>query len=150
MIAAEIALIGTVVGAIIGAISSSWLSEYYKRYRDIKALAFALAGELGSHLEAFSDDVLMQFDALAVMAKNNAFPGITEFESFDFVYEKNIEKLGLLEGTLPLRLVTTYGRIKAGRVALQNIAKGALAHDQSRLSEVAQEICTGLMSGVSA
>ena len=136
MVAAEVALLGTVFGALVGAISSSWLSEYYKRYRDTKALAFALSGELGSHMDAFTSDVLAQFDELAVMAREDRFPGIPEFEAFDLVYEKNIEKLGLLEGTLPLRLVRTYGRIKAGRMTLQNIAKGAHAHDQFRIGNV--------------
>ena len=136
MVAAEIALLGTVFGALVGAISSSWLSEYYKRYRDTKALAFALSGELASHLEAFTPGVIAQFDALAIMARENRFPGLTEFEGFDLVYDRNIDKLGLLEGTLPFRLVMTYGRIKAGRISLQNIARGGLAHDQGRLGNV--------------
>ena len=131
---AVVAVFGTIGGATIGAIASSWLSEYYKRYRDTKATSYALAGELSSHIEAMSDQTLDLLQQVADLAKRGEFPGFSPFEASDLIYEKSIDKLGLFERDIPQRLVTVYGRIRACRGALQHVAKGQFSENQGDIA----------------
>jgi hypothetical protein len=128
--ATELTVLGTVGGALIVTLGNALFSEHYKRYRERKALAAALAGELATHLGAITEETLKNFEILAAAARAKAFHGFPEFDASDLVLEKNVERLGLLDGDLPERVVTVYGHIRAARGALQRIARGAFADRQ--------------------
>ena len=107
------------IGVVIGAFSSSFLTEYYKRYRDRRALAFALRGEIRAHLSAFPT-LTKIFTNFADMAVREDPVPLFPFEPPpDPIYEKSVDKLGLLEGDFPERLAYFYARLNGLRRVLK-------------------------------
>jgi hypothetical protein len=113
-----------ILTAGLGAIATGWFGEFYKRYRDTKAAAYALSGELATYLDNMDDDAIADFERVAVAARAGIAVTLPDMEVTDYVYDKNIGNLGLLGGDIPKRLVTAYVRIKGARQAYRWIARG--------------------------
>ncbi|WP_158885193.1 hypothetical protein [Rhodanobacter sp. L36] len=85
-----------VAGAIIVGYLAHFVSEDYRRFRDGQTLAAALAGEIGSFLEAVSP-VQSTFPSLAEMFDRGEKPNFPSFESpVNPVFDACVERLGLL------------------------------------------------------
>jgi len=113
------AAVSGLVGVVIGAVSSSFLTEYYKRYRDRRALAFALRGEIRAHLSALPAHSTI-FKKFAEQARLDQPVALFPFDPpSDPIFEKGVDKIGLLEGDLPERLAYFYARLNGYRRVLQ-------------------------------
>jgi hypothetical protein len=133
MEAAAWTLLGTAVGALI----NNFGGEHYKRYRDRRALAFGLAGEVGANMHAITDEVLGQFEMIADQAragKDVPFPPFpTRTDPF---FERAIEKIGLLEGDIPQRLALFYGHVQGARHSLRLLGEGFYGKTGEKLARV--------------
>lgn len=105
-------------GVLIVSYINNFLAEDYRRFRDGTALAGALAGELDSHraalphLEKAFGDIL----ALSLTGKEVTIP------SFDLpndpIFDKGVEKLGLLGSDKAQDVAYVYQQIRAFRGAV--------------------------------
>lgn len=110
---AYIGLTATIIGAVIG----SFLNEMYKRHRDARATAAALAGELASYKQAFS--ALDQSLAVLIDRAEKGEPlNIPEQRPpVDITYEAHVDKVGLLGPKLAEEVALVYGQIRGFRSA---------------------------------
>ena len=99
------------------------MAEDYRRFRDGKALARALAGELSSRSEAVG---LLKEGVTQILSslKANGRVRLPKIEKVtDYVFESSISKLGLLESDLVEDVVYVYENIAAFRAALRLAAE---------------------------
>lgn len=117
--AALIALSGTL---LIGFIAN-FLAEDYRRFRDGKSLARALAGELSSRSEGVEllRNALSQI--LAALKANQDIKLLKVDKTTDHIFENSVSKLGLLESDLIEDVVYVYENIGAFRVAMSLAAE---------------------------
>lgn len=131
-----IALIAGTI-ALLVAFINSFVSEGYKRFRDGTTVAASLAGELAAYA-----------DAWPILSKwLNSIVSETEFEKLnlerlrpierpkDLVYEKSIDKLGLLGAQTAEGVVYVYSNINAFRIALEIISRdhASMSKDELKL-----------------
>jgi len=111
IIAASIALIVAFVNSIV--------AELFRRRKDRIALAASIAGELASYAPAWPlirQVLLTTINAIEAEARNTI--NFRPFEKpRDFVFEKAVEKLGLLGPALVEDIVYVYGNINGFRVS---------------------------------
>jgi len=105
-------------GALVVGFIANFVAEDYRRFRDGKALARALAGELSSRSEAVSllKEGLTQI--LSSLKANEKVRLLKVEKVTDYVFESSITKLGLLEYDLVEDVVYVYENIGAFRSAL--------------------------------
>ena len=126
-----VAIIAGVVAIAVASINT-FLSESYKRFRDGTALAASLTGELAAYEEAWPilSDMLISFVGIAESEK----PYLEHLRPIerprDVVYEKSIDKLGLLGAGAAEDVVYVYSNINAFRIAFEIIAR-----DHSKMSK---------------
>lgn len=109
--AALIALIGVLAGGYV----NNFLAEDYCRFRDGTALAGALAGELGSHMQAFPL-LRTMLTTLKTAFEQGERPPLRRFDPpNDPIYEANVGKIGLLGGKLAEEVAFAYQQICAFR-----------------------------------
>jgi hypothetical protein len=110
--AALIALIGVLAGGYV----NNFLAEDYRRFRDGTALAGALAGELGSHMQAFPL-LRTMLTTLKKAFEQGERPPLRRFDPpNDPIYEANVGKIGLLGGKLAEEVAFAYQQIRAFRL----------------------------------
>jgi hypothetical protein len=116
------ALLAAIVAAsvaLVVAYLNSIVAEQFRRRQDRKALAAALAGELSSYQPALPmlKEVLNKtVEALDTQRRSNVI--FRPFEKpKDFVFEKAVEKIGLLGPTLVEHTIYVYGNLNGFRVA---------------------------------
>lgn len=125
-----------IIGALIGAaalIAAGVLAESYKRNRDRRSTASAIAGEISTliamvkrrrHVEMFDAAKKRLDSGQSVTIRNVVGTGLDG--TIDPVAERHIERLGLLsESGLPERIVTFYTNLRGIRIDIVNLAKGA-------------------------
>ncbi|KGX70135.1 hypothetical protein Y026_953 [Burkholderia pseudomallei TSV28] len=116
------ALVGF-LGVLVGGYGSNFLAEDYRRFRDSRALAGALAGELESHGEA----VPILKDGLERMG-NKVLAG----EKLDLpewpippspLFDENASKIGLLGPELARDVAYVYEHLRAFRQNFHQLTK---------------------------
>jgi hypothetical protein len=119
-----VALIAAVVALSVAYINT-FVSESYRRFRDGTALAASLSGELAAYEEAWP--ILSKMLESVVAASAVEKPDLSFLRPFerpkDVVYEKSIEKLGLLGASAAKNVVYVYSNINAFRLAFEIIAR---------------------------
>jgi len=119
-----IALISAVIGAVVTGVPL----EHYKRHRDRQGVAAVLASEISSLVHIIEvSSTISQFEfLLSVLDKQNV--PIPKFYAVDPTYgpifEKNIEKLGLLPVAMADRVVRFYTYLLTVRAVIKNLAGG--------------------------
>ena len=105
--------------ALIVAFLNSIVAEVFRRNRDRKALAAAIAGELASYEPALP--LIRQILHATISALDTKTRDLVSFRPFekpkDVVFEKAVEKLGLLGPKLVEDIVYVYGNLNGFRVA---------------------------------
>lgn len=100
-------------GALVVAFLNSIVAEIYRRHRDRKALAAAIAGELLSYEPA--QPLIRQALLRTIEQIEHGARDAVLFRPFekpkDFVFEKAVERLGLLGPKLVEDVVYVYGNI---------------------------------------
>jgi hypothetical protein len=106
--------------ALVVAFLNSIVAEVFRRRQDRRALAAAIAGELASYEPALPQIRQILQDAIhALDSKNREAINFRPFDKpKDFVFEKAVEKLGLLGPKLVEDTVYVYGNLNGFRVAL--------------------------------
>lgn len=116
---ALLAAIVAASAALVVAYLNSIVAEQFRRRRDRKALAAALAGELSSYQPALPmlRDVLQKtIEAVDTHNRENVI--FRPFEKpKDFVFETAVEKIGLLGPKLVEDTIYVYGNMNGFRVA---------------------------------
>ena len=140
-----VALIAGAV-AISVAFINTFLSESYKRFRDGTTLAASLAGELAAYEEAWP--ILSEVLNSIANAAETQKPNLEQLRPIerprDVVYEKSIEKLGLLGASAAEGIVYVYSNINAFRIAFEIIAR-----DHSTMSKEELRVrCVGCKSAL--
>ncbi|MCX4156983.1 MULTISPECIES: hypothetical protein [Paraburkholderia] len=127
--AALIALIGVLAGGYV----NNFLAEDYRRFRDGTALAGALAGELGSHMQAFPLLRTVLTGLKAAVEQGNR-PPLRPIETpNDPIYESSVGKIGLLGGKLAEDVAFAYQQIRAFRLNFYLVASN---HEQMKDAEI--------------
>ena len=102
---------------LIVAFLNSIVAESFKRHKDRVAIAAAMAGELASYAPAFP--IIQQALSSTIQAAENGKRETLNFRPFekpkDFVFEKAVEKLGLLGPQLAEDIAFVYGNLNAFR-----------------------------------
>lgn len=110
--------------ALTVALLNSIGAELYRRHKDRKALAAAIAGELASYEPALP--LIQEILRATIQAIETGNRNTVSFRSFDkpkdFVFEKAVEKLGLLGPKLAEDIVYVYSNLNAFRVSFGLIA----------------------------
>ncbi|QBB69213.1 hypothetical protein ELE36_01815 [Pseudolysobacter antarcticus] len=105
--------------ALIVAFLNSILAEVFRRYRDRKSLAAAIAGELASYEPALP--IIQQILRTTIQTIEAEARNTVVFRPFekpkDFVFEKAVERLGLLGPKLAEDVVYVYSNLNAFRVS---------------------------------
>jgi hypothetical protein len=122
------ALLGVAIGGVFG-IAGGVVLEAYKRRRDRQGTASALAGEIASILfladrrgyVAFFEGILPRLGAGENVPIGNFAPSA---DQPDPVAKAFIDRLGLLPGQLPERVVRFYSMTTGIRRDLERMAKG--------------------------
>lgn len=120
-------------GALVVGFIANFVSEDYRRFRDSKALARALAGELSSRGDAVD---LLQKSLTQILSSLNGNEKVRllKIEKVtDYVFESSIAKLGLLESDLVEDVVYVYENIGAFRSALGLAAEADAGDPQAAL-----------------
>jgi len=109
--------------ALIVAFLNSIAAEVFRRHKDRKALAAAIAGELASYEPALP--IIQQVLRTTIQAIEAEARSTIIFRPFDkpkdFVFEKAVEKLGLLGPKLAEDIVYVYSNLNAFRVSFSLI-----------------------------
>lgn len=110
------AALSALIGVLAGGYVNNFLAEDYRRFRDGTALAGALAGELGSHMQAVPM-LRTMLTALTTAVGQGVNPKLRHFDMpNDPVYEANVGKIGLLGGKLAEDVAFAYQLIRAFRL----------------------------------
>ena len=119
-----VALIAGVVTLVVAFINT-FVSESYKRFRDGTTVAASLAGELAAYEEAWP--ILSEMLNSVAGATEHEKPNLESLRPIerpkDVVYEKSIDKLGLLGAHAAEGVVYVYSNINAFRIALEIISR---------------------------
>ena len=118
-------MVALIAGGVALAVAfvNTFVSESYKRFRDGSTLAASLAGELAAYEDAWParSDMLKSVASVAAFDK----PNLQELRPIerprDLVYEKSVEKLGLLGARTAEGVVYVYSNINAFRIAFELI-----------------------------
>jgi hypothetical protein len=122
------------LGALIGggaAIGGQLVSESYKRYRDRRGTAAAIAGEVSAITKrAAMGKTAEVFENLLRMAQRGekvTFPNLhRDPMAFDPVYEKHLDKIGLLDPDVVMSAAAFYNYLQGLRVFQASIADGTI------------------------
>jgi hypothetical protein len=119
-----VALIAATVTLVVAFINTV-VSESYKRFRDGTIVAASLAGELAAYEEAWP--LISEFLDSIVSTMDGERPNLDALRPIDrpkdLVYEKSIEKLGLLGAPIAEDVVYVYSNINAFRIAFEIISR---------------------------
>jgi hypothetical protein len=122
MIELNAALVGF-LGVLVGGYSSNFLSEDYRRFRDSRSLAAALAGELESHGEAvpiLKEGLERMGDKALVGEKLN----LPEWQiPRSPLFDENASKIGLLGPELAREVAYVYENLRAFRQNFHQLTK---------------------------
>jgi hypothetical protein len=140
---AAAALTGAFIGASAG-IAGGLLLEAYKRRRDRRGTASALAGEIASILfmaerrryVEFFTGILPQLNAGVDVPIAKFGPG---GDYRDPVVDRFLDKIGLLSGDLPERIVRFYSILTGIRRDLERMANGEL-NAAGKASVIAEDL----------
>ena len=140
----------TVLVALITVFFSGILLESYKRHRDRQGVAAVLGAEITSILHITERGcVIENFAALLPLldeGTNVPFPQVYTMEpSYGPIFERNIEKIGLLSTDVSVQVVKFYGYIFGLRSALRNLVSGAWEEHPRAANIKAAQIRSGLM-----
>ena len=130
-------IVALLAGAVALAVAfiNTFLSESYKRFRDGTTLAASLAGELAAYEEAWP--ILSEMLNSIVSATETGKPNLEQLRPIerprDVVYEKSIEKLGLLGASAAENVVYVYSNINAFRIAFEIIARDHVSMSKEEL-----------------
>jgi hypothetical protein len=123
------ALLGALIGAV-AAIGGAIFAEHYRRHRDRQGVASALAGEISGilfmaerrrHPEVFENEILPKLKA-GIDVPISKFTQGRDYK--DPVIERYLDKIGLLLGTLPDRIVRFYYSVQGIRLDLERLIEG--------------------------
>lgn len=130
-----VALVAGVVALTVAYINT-FVSESYKRFRDGSTVAASLCGELAAYEEAWP--ILSSRLDILIEACKTAKPPLDTLRPIerpkDLVYEKSIDKLGLLGASTAERVVYVYSNINAFRIAFELVARDHAAMSAEELS----------------
>jgi hypothetical protein len=118
-------LVAAIAGLFALAVSfiNSLVSESYKRFRDGSTLAASLIGELSAYEYAWPM-ILENLDTM-IRGVENGNIDLNALRSYDrpkdLIYEKSIEKLGLLGPITAERVVYVYSNIHVFRISFEMI-----------------------------
>jgi hypothetical protein len=130
----------TFIGGIAATLIANFIAEDYRRHRDGSALASALAGELGSYkiaIAGLKDNLKILIDHAAA-GRANLLPEMAM--PTDPVFDKTVEKLGLLGTELPESVALAYGRIRGFRTMYALIASGKVGKDAENLKRLYERL----------
>ena len=127
VVAASIALIVAFINSIV--------AEWFRRRQDRKALAAGIAGELASYEPAWPlIRERLNSTIASIDAGNRRDVSYRPFEKpRDYVFEKAVEKLGLLGPALVEDVVYVYGNINAFRVSFAMLSSGVSEMSDSEM-----------------
>lgn len=137
-----VAALSGIVGVLVTGYFNNFLGEDFKRFRDAKALAGGLAGELESHLEALP--------ALKA-GLNRMWEATLDGQSLSIpewpmpsspVFEANTSKIGLLGPELAREIAYGYESLRAFRLNFHQLTK----HHQAMPSEWASSTVNGCLA----
>ena len=139
----ETLVVALIAGAVTLAVAflNTFLSESYKRFRDGTTVAASLAGELAAYKEAWP--ILSEMLSSVVSATEIEKPSLEQLRPIerpkDVVYEKSIDKLGLLAADAAEGVVYVYRNINAFRIAFEIIARdhAMMSRDELRVRCIA-------------
>lgn len=126
--------LGILLGAFIGAaavIFGGFLVEAYRRHRDRQGIASALAGEMAGILHMTEKRKYCQYFETVLRllnaGQNVSIPKIIGGSDNNFVtmfpvMDRYLDKLGLLPGTLPERIVRFYHFVGGIRLDMDRLA----------------------------
>jgi hypothetical protein len=122
------AVLGAFIGASAG-IGSGILLEMYRRHRDTRGTALALAGEIASllHMAEVRRYVPAFERFLAELREGHdvSIPRITHGRDYrDPVADRYLDKIGYLPGDLPERIVRFYAVLSGIRHDLDRMSSG--------------------------
>lgn len=129
-----IALAPVIVGgllAIVGGFLSTVMIENRRRRSDARNLALAFKGEITAlHRHIEERDYEARFQQVIEQMEATRKPFFMPFRirfSYDSVYQNNVSKVGLLEGSLPELVPTFYTYLHSLMEDLNNIGEGVYA-----------------------
>lgn len=120
-------IVAFIAGAVAFGVAyiNSVLSESYRRFRDRTTLAASLAGELGAYENAWP--ILTEMLDQLIEGAEADSPALGFLRPMerpkDFIYEKSVERLGLLGASACESVVYVYSNINAFRQAFEIIAR---------------------------
>jgi len=116
------ALIAFTSAVLVGFLGH-FVVEDYRRFRDSKAIAAALAGELSSIISSLTNlrDGLTGMKELLDQGQPMALPEMPDQSSP--IFEANAEKIGLLGVDLAEGVAFTYDQVRAFRTSFQLLSK---------------------------
>lgn len=117
--------------ALLVGFGAHFVAEDYRRFRDSKAIAAALAGELGSIMLSLPElrTALAQMKVLLDDQKSIPLPEMPDQSSP--MFEANAEKIGLLGVDLAEGVAFTYDQIRTFRTLFQMLSKHHTTMDLS-------------------
>lgn len=129
-----IPLIPVIVGgllAIVGGFLSTVMIESRRRTTDSRNLALAFKGEITALLHHIEDrSYANRFQQVIEQMEATQTPFFMPFRirfAYDSVYQNNVAKIGLLQGSLPEMVPTFYTYLRSMMEDLNNIGDGAYA-----------------------
>ncbi|WP_460408816.1 hypothetical protein [Pseudomonas amygdali] len=109
--------------AVLVGFCGHFVVEDYRRFRDSKAMAAALAGELGSILSSLTDLQSGLKAMKALLDEGKPMPLAEMPDQSSPIFEANAERIGLLGVDLAGGVAFTYDRIRAFRTSFQILSK---------------------------
>ena len=109
--------------AVVAGLFAAFVSEMYKRHRDMTATAAAIAGELSSYREAYQQ-LDLSIDLLIKMVERGEQLNLPPQDSVpDVAYEAYIDKVGLLGSQIAEDVTYVYGQIRGFRSSFFALTK---------------------------
>lgn len=148
-------LLGLAIPAFVGAATALVAGvplEHYKRHRDRQGAAAVLVAEISAQIhiseETKSVETFRAFHAKLKSGVNITLPSglYTAPPEYGPIFEKQIDKLGLLPPPVSARVVEFYGYLIGARTSIRNLVNGAFDGRPDETQMKAAFVQTGLSS----
>ena len=137
------ALIGVVIGGVI-ALASAWGLERQRQVREARNLAMAFRGEIIALREIVKRrGYLKNLTETIEAIKRTSQPRILHIpvrRQYFNVFDKNVDKIGMLNAPLPELLATFYIQANAALEDMESIREGIFSGDSQSLAGVYESL----------
>ncbi len=132
------------IGAVLGALLTGVFAESYRRHRDRQGIASSIRGEISAILDMTKRRnyvaTFAQIVADLRAAKPSRVPDILQRPiALDPIISRVAERIGILDGDLPERIVSFYSRLMGIRLDIQKLADGIWDYDLNVKAAVIDE-----------